>query len=1345
MNLFPLTPFLDKIKDDIPLCVKDYERMILVLQGRGPWSMERLKDSLLALLVKNPDQQEKFLRRFDAFFPAGAETVLDDHEVARVMENIRALIREPEVEEDTKPESDQTGDNSQGNGDDIPVNPMRRVWVWIILLVVLVGIGAAGFWKWKEEPVQPVLPVLVCEPGQLDFGRVEPGKSAPLTVGLVNKGPGPVQITGIMVTGNHGEDYQHEGLSFPVLLAENERREVSAAFSPRSGGLRTALLQVESTAANSPQFVVLKGYLKQEGAALNDRKRLYKNAPVVETLEYYPLPEKTLGWLVYVCLAVLFLAGAVRYGLYLRRTRRIPDDEEARWDPNGPRHFSRAVIGGDRPPILRDDLLDHLADCMGYFQSERTGKVVDVPASVRAAVDAGGIPVIMFEKRRQTRALLILEDRFAAAAEWNPIAKELAAGMDRRGVPVIHGWYDRSPGKFKTPDGSGHHLEDYEDGRDGYLTLMFSDGRGFDRTDTLFALERLARWPMKAWMDYETGRLDEESAAKLRSLDIPVFPASADGLGQAAGRFLTEQGLSRNLPEKSLEPPLAVLSERLDAQVEFLLGDALVWAQDCAMTRPISLGLADALRRQFHPLLPPDRLARLFSLPGTQNTASGLRFSNEVEIVLRAGFKETRSDPEQKQVMRFILDEIQKVRPPVEPGKDPGLDYLKWETALERTRMELDPNYDMERLAALARTDLGPSMIADLEQYDFNGREGKIPLRVKPENPKALQRLASLGKKEENPFGIPRLKAFPLKPAQWGALTALILCVLGFSGMGLHGGIEYFKPVQNCQISGFTGEQLSLECKQDREWGLEKKWRAGDAKPLLFSQGLPHDGECRLTAYDNGHKTSHEFTLKPEQGVRIAFNRKDQPHDCRAEYPETGLTTLRCPEWKEPPGDAFGDAAVPVKTWKEILAGNAPGNRVMSIGLEFADEPETSPSLPVLREALLETGSVDILYQARTGIDGKWHVEEIFKAIREDLDPWIKTSQLVWWGSGNFPKSEVEKNILEFERIAVIDVKDGAGWTDALAQVFKSGQHLMVSESDLLASLGGRASGTGAPAALIRDRGGIPPISPEITNSLGMKFVYIEPGTFEMGSAESPEEMQKKFGGDIDWYKSEKPQHKVNISNGFYMQTTEVKTGQWKKFVEETGYKGDGNDVWRCNGMGRPEEYSQEDDHPVACISWNEIQAFIKWLNQKGEGEYRLPAESEWEYAARAGSKTAFANGEITEMECGLDPNLDKMGWYCGNAGDKTHPAGGKQPNVWGLYDMHGNVWEWTEDDWHDNYENVPDDGSDWVDNPRGSDRVVRGGSWGNNARNCRSANRGRNAPGGRYGRLGARLARSLP
>jgi formylglycine-generating enzyme required for sulfatase activity len=239
-----------------------------------------------------------------------------------------------------------------------------------------------------------------------------------------------------------------------------------------------------------------------------------------------------------------------------------------------------------------------------------------------------------------------------------------------------------------------------------------------------------------------------------------------------------------------------------------------------------------------------------------------------------------------------------------------------------------------------------------------------------------------------------------------------------------------------------------------------------------------------------------------------------------------------------------------------------------------------------------------------------------------------------------------------------------------------------------------------------------------ITNSIGMKFMLIPTGSFIMGSPPN------EYGRNDD-----EKQHEVRISKRFYLQTTELTQRQWKRVMGDnpSKFKECGNDC------------------PVENVSWDDAQKFIRKLNQiEGLNKYRLPTEAEWEYACRAGTTTPFFTGDCISTD-----RANYHGGYPGKncpKGDfrkKTVNVGSFQPNVWNLYDMHGNAWEWCQD-WYGDYP------SGSVADPKGPDkgkaRVLRGGSWNGHVRGLRSANRLRGDPsiGYYYGDTGFRVARDF-
>jgi formylglycine-generating enzyme required for sulfatase activity len=231
----------------------------------------------------------------------------------------------------------------------------------------------------------------------------------------------------------------------------------------------------------------------------------------------------------------------------------------------------------------------------------------------------------------------------------------------------------------------------------------------------------------------------------------------------------------------------------------------------------------------------------------------------------------------------------------------------------------------------------------------------------------------------------------------------------------------------------------------------------------------------------------------------------------------------------------------------------------------------------------------------------------------------------------------------------------------------------------------------------------------------GPAMVTIESGSFQMGASECG------TGGDS----SECPQHPVTIQS-FEIGQYEVTFDEFAAFVLDV----DDVELPHDEDWGRGAR-------PAINVSWNDAKAYAEWLFKVTGQKFRLPTEAEWEYAIRAGTKTAFHFGNDADK-------LGEYAWYGDNSERKTHPVGQKKPNDWGLYDMHGNVWEWVEDDWHRNYKWAPDDGRPWVDDPRGANRVIRGGSWGSDAHGCRSANRGDLWPDDRSFIVGFRLSRSV-
>ena len=286
------------------------------------------------------------------------------------------------------------------------------------------------------------------------------------------------------------------------------------------------------------------------------------------------------------------------------------------------------------------------------------------------------------------------------------------------------------------------------------------------------------------------------------------------------------------------------------------------------------------------------------------------------------------------------------------------------------------------------------------------------------------------------------------------------------------------------------------------------------------------------------------------------------------------------------------------------------------------------------------------------------------------------------------------------------------------------------------------------PGEVFRDCGGCP------------EMVVLPVGEFMMGSPEDEEGR----------YDDEGPRHRVVIGKRFALGRYEVTVGEFRRFVEATGYETlaerDGavgcrtlepetrNDWgWTAGRSWRSLEWEVGEDQPVVCVSLGDAKSYVAWLSRRAGAAYRLPSEAEWEYAARAGSGTRYHFGDDEADLCLYGNVADETEFPNGDvwtnpaacSDGAVYPAdvGGYRPNGFGLHDMHGNAREWVDDCLNDGYAGAPSDGGAWLSGNCFS-RVVRGGSWDYIPRGLRSAKRNWNAAGNRYNNLGFRVARTL-
>jgi formylglycine-generating enzyme required for sulfatase activity len=846
MNDFPLQRFFEELPaEDIRLTVRDYERLSRAFRQGGEWSILRLKHVLVALLARDPDQQRLIGRKFDRFF---APEVADRKIPAG--RDVREILRkwldagdwEPKPPNDREPGTGPPGDNSPP----VVIPPKKELFVrpGTVLYFLFVSILTAFFHfqtiPEPKKPPPPPAPIFQLHPSTIGFGSLPPGEERTVKFTVSNGGDAPLRILEMVETQDADEVFQPTFPDLPATLETEAELAVPVVFRPSAAGDFDGEIRIRHDAGEEAATVALQG----SGV-------VYRRVPFVAKIRREPL-ERSTSWLMPAAIAVVYFMLVIWCWNWLRRLEKPPLVQAPKVDPKKEKFFHPGDIGGKPEPRLDEATLAELADSMGYFRSEEPGRALDVAASIRATVRQGGIPDCRFFRRKRLRTLLILEDEASEARTWNPVAKELRDGMKRYGVPVDYGSFRGSPDVYRDGDGREHFLEDWEDLRRGVLVLLFTDGKGFARPRNALALEGLARWPMAAWMDLREERFWDETLEPAIQRGIPPYPATGDGLLRAVRRYLTERGGADR-------PTRALIRERRGPGVstrfgvEHFLGDALPWVLDCSVMQPVPVGLADALRREFHPHLPPEAMERLHALDNSAWTDAGIRFSREVQKRLRQGLQARRNRAERRKVTEFIRRKIDEARP--EDAAEDSLKRLSWEAVRVRVAAETGAEGALKRLAELAHSSspLSQFLGDSLGNYGLPGAEDgeQAPLLERPESFEGERWLRSL---PGNPMGI-------VLPKNWRLRVALRVLAVAWLGYSWWAAKEFVRPVPNWEIQvaepGLANAEAVLEAKAGEVWREEMRGTLGS----LGGIHLPSGQEYRLAISDPDASSETPFQV----------------------------------------------------------------------------------------------------------------------------------------------------------------------------------------------------------------------------------------------------------------------------------------------------------------------------------------------------------------------------------------------------------------------------------------------------------------------------------------------------
>lgn len=1061
MNDFPLKSFLLTLKaKGIQITFRDYERISLAISTGEKWTLPRLKNTLIALLARDENQADIIVQNFGKEFELAVDENAEFSEI-----NLQLALADLKLlAEQTKPHPLKPRIEKIKRIYQQPVSRSNWLkWSFGGFTIVLVGFLSYLFW-----PVSPQ-PKIQVTPSPVNFDPLVRGKEDTKEVIVKNVGDAVLYVKKTRIRGLDYGDFHHLSGDSSFTLLPKDSISISIQFKPLKVGLRSTYLEIFSNTTDSLYLLLISGTCFSGTARTvveppKPRFRKYKNIPRVAQTEYKPL-EKSNAWKLIALIALILFIFSVAHGIYLLRSHKIFEDKPPVWDPEGPHHFSMSSIGGKPAPWLDEVCLEELADSMGYFQSEAASKELNVPASIEATGRKGGIPDLEFYKRKQIRSLLILEDQFAEAKAWNPVAGELAAGMSKRGIPVTYGQFIRTPETFTTPDGIRHHLEDFEDQRRGLVLMIFTDGKGIDRRSGTFLFEALARWPMVAWMELRETTFWDENTALPVQFEIPVYPATSEGLKLAMSRFLTERSEPNDFAYQVLQQPVLPnpAETTLESYTEDLLADALLWASDCAMM-PIafSLGLADKIRRKFHPDLLPGRIERILALPGTCQNVNGIHFSKEILRVLRGVFLARRSDADQQKVLEFIKLQIEAAEPGLPENGKENLARLGWKALLERIDFELDPKNDLKRLAGLANTPMQVFIKRSFEHFGFQDQKDKIPLRLKPVQKKTQQRLAKFNK------SLLTLTPYSFPIGFWQLIFLFILIVSSF--------IPIIFDFNDLYIMLMPKPNFQIKSLSNVGWRIVSQ-HLSSAEYSFFDEGfldsflektLLEKQRFNLSFYSSGIKTFNEFTVPNDVLLQPLIAEKDTLVECQQNFPKIGLTAYRCP----PEGDTEN-----LSSWRETLGNRAPPHRLLSVGMVIHERFSNLAGLNALIASnlnqfiskLFQTGSIDVVYQITPDSSGQWGLKEAFKQIETDLGPCIPRSQLVWWSNGLGADDSTHLDFLKkFGRSLALN-PNPSNWMNQLNSLLAPDEDQVITENDIRETINSvTVSGDSAPIVLAR-------------------------------------------------------------------------------------------------------------------------------------------------------------------------------------------------------------------------------------------------------------------------------------
>ena len=983
-------------------------------------------------------------------------------------------------------------------------------------------------------------------------------------------------------------------------------------------------------------------------------------------------------------------------------------------------HFNEANIGGDLPAWLSEADADHLTDLLAYVSSETDSKTLDISASIKASAERSGIPTLRFHKQRSLQNILILEASQSCGRYWNTLPQELIQALQSRGIKLVHGRYQDSPEQFIDQEGQRHHLQDWEELKQQLLLIVFADTQV---QQGIFQFD-WQEWPDAMLFTWHEKRFWDERELRLLHNQVHLYPADKKHLLEALQQVQSES-IVKPLSTTIQQNPVQDLHESDQAFLQRILGKALPWAEACSLyPGGISLAAIEQIRRQHFKDIPRAQIQRFLKLPGSWCSRRVLEFSPRMLIALRHSF--SKRDQQWQQQM---IETWERLLDAVEPKNPKTLQWQSWQAKKLRLKMHQDNERYLQELYNLYQSSptLQKAIQAELIRGDVNNNPNAIPMAM-PENLQSKKQLYAM---TEGKAGISKTQAWP--SARWQLAGAILSGILAVGAVGLGVWQQNQSPA------------LMIDAANSEDLLARTQWESTSAGYQLHL----------LNVGQNISPLKGNITQNPETAM-VRLGTESQERDCQKLLQMAGDNQAQIMQYRCTPNSTAQKPTSWKQAVQELENVPLPDNRQLSIGV-------------VLKKADLDSDNAIASYElidqllAQSSVD--WLLEVSLSEAQEEID-WkdidtILFDQLGQWGS------RTQVLIMQHESLlnGLLPLEIGGrkflsleGDFKVINKIFSDHTQEYLNEENINAKQGlSRVEMVGdSPSAIFPvaksealvtnedDKSNKEEQQPKALPLPDMQTIAA--GSFQMGCVSGKGCMDR-----------EKPVHEVQIQ-AFEIGKYEVTNQQYVAFLNDVKKRGTEKEPWfrtkkendRSHIIQENEQYSTEagyEQHPVIYMSWYGAKAYLQWLSEQTGHDYRLPTEAEWEYAARAGTQTPYSTGEcINTKQANYDGDsgweeCPKTGVY---KGDTTAVGRYQQPNAFGLHDVHGNVYEWVEDCYHETYQQAPNDGKAWVENCDRESRVLRGGSWYDGPLWLRSADRGLNTPDGRFYSVGFRAARTI-